>query len=46
MLVSAVLMTMLAAQTPIVGQIEIFGARKIPQERILKAIEVKPDDPL
>jgi hypothetical protein len=46
MLVSAVLMTMLAAQTPIVGQIEIFGARKIPQERILKALDVKPGDPL
>jgi hypothetical protein len=46
MLVSAVLMALLAAQTPIVGYIEIFGARKIPQDRILKAMDVKPGDPL
>ena len=46
MVVPAVLAMMLAAQTPMVGHIEIFGLRKIPQEHILKALAVKPGDPL
>ena len=46
MLVAAAIMAMLASQTPVVGCVEVFGARKIPQERILKAIGVKPGDPL
>ncbi|MGO9242803.1 MAG: HEAT repeat domain-containing protein [Bryobacteraceae bacterium] len=46
MLVAAAMMAMLASQTPIVGYVEIFGLHKIPPERILKAVAVKPGDPL
>ena len=46
MFASAVLSMLLAAQTPIVGHIEIFGLRKISQEHILQALAVKPGDPL
>ena len=46
MLVPAALMALLAVQAPIVGQIEIFGARKISHEKILSVMGVKPGDPL
>jgi len=36
----------LAAQTPVVGEIEIFGARRISHEKILKTLGVQPGEPL
>jgi hypothetical protein len=45
MLATAVLMVM-AAQAPVVGDVEIFGARKISNEKILHALGVKPGEPL
>jgi hypothetical protein len=45
MLATAVLMVM-AAQTPIVGDIEIYGTRKISNEKILHALGVQPGQPL
>ena len=44
MLATAVLMVM-AAQTPIVGDIEIYGTRKISNEKILHALGVQPGQP-
>jgi hypothetical protein len=45
MLAAAVLMVM-AAQTPIVGDIEIYGTHKISNEKILRALGVEPGQPL
>ena len=45
MLATVALMVM-AAQTPLVGDIEIFGTRKVSQEKILKALGVQPGEPL
>lgn len=45
MLATVALMVM-AAQTPIVGDIEIFGTRKISHEKVLKALGVQPGEPL
>jgi hypothetical protein len=45
MLATAVLMVM-AAQAPIVGDIEIFGAHKISNEKILHALGAQPGQPL
>lgn len=36
----------MAAQTPLVGDIEIFGTRKVSHEKILKALGVQPGEPL
>ena len=36
----------MAAQAPIVGEIEIFGTRKLSNEKILRAIGVQPGQPL
>jgi len=45
MLATAVLM-MMAAQTPVIGDIEIFGTRKIQHERVLKTLGIHAGDPL
>ena len=45
MLATAVLMVM-AAQAPVVGDIEIFGIRKISHEKIMNALGVQPGQPM
>jgi hypothetical protein len=45
MLATAVFMVM-AAQAPVVGNIEIFGTRKISNEKILHVLGVQPGQPL
>ena len=36
----------MAAQTPVVGDVEIFGTHKLSNERIMRALGVKPGEPL
>ena len=36
----------MAAQTPVVGDIEIFGTRKVSNEKIMHALAVQPGQPL
>ncbi len=36
----------MAAQTPVVGDIEVFGTRKISHEKVLKTLGVQPGQPL
>lgn len=45
MLATAVLM-MMAAQAPIVGDIEIFGLRKVSHEKVMSALGVQPGQPM
>jgi hypothetical protein len=45
MLATAVLM-MMAAQTPVIGDIEIFGTHKITHEKVMKTLGIQPGDPL
>ena len=46
MLVPVLLALALAAQAPTVGDVEVFGARKLSSDKIMKTLGVKPGDPL
>jgi HEAT repeats len=44
--IAVVAAALLAAQAPRIGEIEFYGLHKVPEERLLRALRLRPGDPL